>query len=405
VDKPITRSPVAIDELVPDPKNRRVHNQRNLGMIADALRSVGAARSIVIDEHNTILAGNGVTAAAREAGITRVRIIDAAGDELIAVRRTDLSDEQKRDLAIYDNRTGELATWNDEQLRADLEVGLSLRPFWTAEHEAALLARAPKSGRTDPDDVPAERATSIVRGDLFELGQHRIVCGDSTNEADVATALAGTTPALMVTDPPYGVQYDPAWRAQAGVNRSTKKLGLVANDHNADWRAAWTLFPGAIAYVWHAGLKASIVEASLVASGFELRSQIIWAKDRMALSRGDYHWQHEPCWYAVRGGEPGHRTDDRTQTTLWPIPAREDSGHGHGTQKPVECMARPMRNHLAPEVFDPFLGSGTSLIAAEMLSRRCFALELQPQYVQVAIDRWQAFTGQKAVKVGEAIRG
>ena len=163
------------------------------------------------------------------------------------------------------------------------------------------------------------------------------------------------------------------------------------------------LFGGRAAYVWHAGLKASTVEASLLASGFELRSQIIWAKDRMALSRGDYHWQHEPCWYAVRAGEKGNRTNDRTQTTVWTIPARDDSGHGHGTQKPVECMARPMRNHHAPEVYEPFCGSGTSLIAAERLCRRCFAIELEPVYVQVAIDRWEAFTGRKAVKLGEIV--
>jgi DNA modification methylase len=208
----------------------------------------------------------------------------------------------------------------------------------------------------------------------------------------------------MVTDPPYGVEYDPTWRAEAGVNRNTKKLGLVANDDCADWRAAWMLFPGAVAYVWHAGLKASIVESSLTSSGFALRSQIIWAKDRLALSRGDYHWQHEPCWYAVRHGAASQRTDDRTPTTLWTIPAREDNGHGHATQKPVECMRRPMQHHAIPEIYEPFAGSGTTLIAAEQLGRRCFAMELEPQYVQVAIDRWEQFSGATATKVGAAIR-
>jgi DNA modification methylase len=208
----------------------------------------------------------------------------------------------------------------------------------------------------------------------------------------------------MVTDPPYGVDYDPSWRADAGVNHNPQKMGRVTNDDRADWREAWALFPGNVAYVWHAGLKASIVETSLVVSGFELRSQIVWAKDRLALSRGDYHWQHEPCWYAVRHGAPGRRTDDRTQTTLWTIPARDDSGHGHGTQKPVECMARPMRNHEVSDVYEPFAGSGTTVIAAEQLTRRCLAIEIEPRYVQVAIDRWEAFTGSTALKVGEATR-
>jgi DNA modification methylase len=130
-----------------------------------------------------------------------------------------------------------------------------------------------------------------------------------------------------------------------------------------------------------------------------MRAQIIWAKDRLVLSRGDYHWQHEPCWYAVRTGTSVHRTDDRLQTTLWAIPSRDDAGHGHSTQKPVECMARPLRNHHALAVYDPFLGSGTTLIAAEQLSRRCYAIEIAPSYLQIAIDRWEAFTGKTAVKV------
>ena len=247
--------------------------------------------------------------------------------------------------------------------------------------------------------MPDERPTTIQRGDLFALGTHRVLCGDSTNAEDVGRLLGGVTPVLMTTDPPYGVTYDPTWRVRAGVNRNTKKLGTVANDDNADWRQAWALFPGSLAYVWHAGLHASIVEASLAASGFELRSQIIWAKDRLALSRGDYHWQHEPCWYAVRAGQPGRRTDDRSQTTLWMIPARDDAGHGHGTQKPVECMARAIRNHDAPEVYEPFAGSGTTLIAAEQLGRRCFAIEIEPRYVQVILDRWEAFTGKPPVKL------
>jgi DNA modification methylase len=373
-------------------------------MVADALREVGAARSIVIDEDNVILAGNGVTAAAAEAGITRVRVIDAAGDELIAVRRSDLSEAQKRALAIYDNRTGELASWNVAQLQADKDAGLSLQPYWTVQEETALWTPAKTAGRTDPDDAPAERATDIASGDVFALGPHRLLCGDSTEPGTVTRLLDGVRPELMVTDPPYGVSYDPAWRAAAGVNHNTKKLGRVANDDRADWTEAWRLFPGDVAYIWHAGLKASIVQASLEQAGFVMRAQIVWAKDRLALSRGDYHWQHEPCWYAVRDGGAAHRTNDRTQTTLWTIPSRDDAGHGHGTQKPVECMARAIRNHAGAEVYEPFAGSGTTLVACEQHGRRCFAIELEPGYVQIAIDRWEAFTGQRAVKIDEAVR-
>ena len=237
-------------------------------------------------------------------------------------------------------------------------------------------------------------------GDVWQLGRHRLVCGDSTDPATVERALAGVRPHLMVTDPPYGVEYDPAWRNRAGLG-STKRVGKVENDHRADWREAWALFPGDVAYVWHGALHASTVAESLTACGFQIRAQVIWAKDRLVLGRGHYHWQHEPCWYAVRG--QGHWAGDRKQTTLWQIASRaQDAETVHGTQKPVECMRRPMENNSSPgqAVYEPFSGSGTTLIAAEVAGRVCHAVELAPAYVDVAVLRWQAFTGQQAVLEG-----
>jgi DNA modification methylase len=203
----------------------------------------------------------------------------------------------------------------------------------------------------------------------------------------------------MVTDPPYGVEYDPAWRQRAGIAGAGTATGKVLNDDQADWREAWALFPGDVAYVWHAGLFAGTVADSLAACDFVLRSQIIWAKSQMVMSRGDYHWHHEPCWYAVRKGKTGHYAGDRKQTTLWQIPKPAKSETGHGTQKPVECMRRPIENNSSPgqAVYEPFSGSGTTLIAAEMTGRSCHAIELNPAYVDVAVLRWQAFAGQQAV--------
>jgi hypothetical protein len=197
------------------------------------------------------------------------------------------------------------------------------------------------------------------------------------------------------------VDYRPDWRGRAGVNANTGKMGRVANDDRADWREAWALFPGSVAYVWHAGRFASLVQESLIACGFDIRAQIVWAKDRFALSRGHYHYQHEPCWYAVKG--TAHWKGDRSQSTLWTIPAREDRGHGHGTQKPVECMRRPIVNNSAPgqAVFEPFSGSGTTIIAAETTGRVCHAIEISPAYVDVAVIRWQEFAGADAVLDGD----
>jgi DNA modification methylase len=158
-----------------------------------------------------------------------------------------------------------------------------------------------------------------------------------------------------------------------------------------------------VAYVWHGALHAGTVAESLTDCGFQVRAQMIWAKERLVLGRGHYHWQHEPCWYAVRNGAKGHWAVDRKQTTLWSIPSRDqDADTVHGTQKPVECMRRPIENNSSPgqAVYEPFSGSGTTLIAAEMTGRACRAIELSPTYVDVALLRWQAFTGQEAVLEG-----
>jgi DNA modification methylase len=263
-------------------------------------------------------------------------------------------------------------------------------------------------GNCDPDEVPEPPAEPFSkRGDLWILGEHRILCGDSTSAEAVARLLGTEKPHLMVTDPPYGVSYDPSWRERAGCATNGKKLGKVANDDRADWREAWALFTGDVAYVWHAGLHAAEVQVSLESVGFKMRSQIIWVKDRFALSRGDYHWHHEPAWYAVRDGSTGHWNGDRSQSTRWDIPAREDDGHGHGTQKPVECMARPIKNNSKPgeSIYEPFSGSGTTIIASEQLGRRCFAMEWEPRYVDVAVARWEKFTGKKAVRCDLAPSG
>lgn len=230
------------------------------------------------------------------------------------------------------------------------------------------------------------------------LGTHRLLCGDATSEADVARLLGDLRPHLMVTDPPYGVNYDPAWRNETGAAKTTR-TGKVMNDDRADWRAAWALFPGEVAYVWHGALHTGTVAESLLACGFDIRAQIVWAKERLVLSRGHYHWQHEPCWYAVKG--KGHWSGDRAQSTLWSIPSRDqDAATVHGTQKPVECMRRPMLNNASPgqAIYEPFSGSGTTLIAAETTGRTCLAMELDPAYVDVAVTRWQSFTGKDALR-------
>lgn len=268
---------------------------------------------------------------------------------------------------------------------------------------------------TPAPPLPAKPKTKL--GDLILLGEHRLVCGDATDPAAVGLALDGAVPAIMVTDPPYGVEYDPAWRTKAGLG-ATERTGLVVNDDVADWTAVWRLFPGSVAYVYHGGLHSATVQRSLEAAGFAVRAQIVWIKPKLVISRGHYHWKHEPVfwaerpaddddegllaeesWYAVRNGSTAKWKGGRKQSTVWPIGFSEDIETTHGTQKPVECMARPMRNHDLPgPVYEPFAGSGTTIMAAQQLGRPCVAIELSPGYCDVIVDRWEAFTGRKAIR-------
>jgi DNA modification methylase len=404
----LQRLAVPVSSLHEDPKNARTHSDHNIQAIKNSLEMFGQQKPIVVVEDGTVIAGNGTLRAAKNLGWKEIAAVKFDGGD----RTKALA------YAIADNRSAELALWDGEKLRTmlkDLEkngIDLESLAFGKKELDGVLNELGHRGQEIIEDEVPEVPEVPVSKlGDLWLLGGHRLLCGDATKTEDVEKVLNGEKPSLMVTDPPYGTNYDPEWRRRIrGVTHKTKKMGLVANDDQADWTPAWRLFPGDVAYVWHAGNKASIVEKSLSSCGLLPRAQIIWAKDRLALSRGDYHWQHEPCWYMVREGKKSMRTADRTQTTLWKIPthmaeenttlwvipAREDDGHGHGTQKPVECMARPIRNHLFELVYDPFLGSGTTVIAAEQLSRRCFGIEIEPQYCDVIVKRWQIFTKKSA---------
>jgi len=247
-------------------------------------------------------------------------------------------------------------------------------------------------------------------GDIYELGNHRLMCGDSTNPDNVKALLNGNEPILMCTDPPYGVNYDPGWRDKAG--KGCKAFGKVKNDDKINWSLVWHLFPGSIAYIWHAGKYCSEVEKSLTDCDFEIISQIIWQKQNFALSRGDYHWKHEPCWYAVKKGHQHNWQGARDQHTVWEISSlnafgknkdQDEERTNHSTQKPIECMARPIRNNTAEGegVYDPFVGSGTTIIAAEKLNRICYAMEIDPGYCDICVARWVKLTGKKAKLLNE----
>ncbi len=390
---------VPIARVKPWVQNPR-KNAKAVGPVADSIRTFGWGRPLVINMwpgcEGELIVGHTAWLAAHELKLTQV-----------PVRMRRMEPALAHALALADNKLGEISDWDPDELGRIIGGGelttaqLNIAGFSPAELQTL-------SGNADmaDDDVPPPPAVPITQpGDLWILGSHRLVCGDSTRADHVALALDGAQPDLMVTDPPYGVSLDSTWRDEFSPVKQ-KHTGLIRNDGRTDWTEAYALFKGSVAYVWHAGVYAAEVAAGLARTKLRVRQQIIWAKAALVMSRGNYHWQHEPCWYVVREGKTASWIGGRKQTTLWTIQSKvgftqkgtEDVDTTHGSQKPIECMARPIRNHKG-DVYDPFLGSGTTLIAAQKLGRRCFALELEPAYCDVVVSRWEKLTGGKAERV------
>ena len=394
-----------IADLIPYARNSRTHSDEQVAQIAASIHEFGFTNPVLIDEDGGIIAGHGRTLAAQRLKMTEVPTILLAG----------LTPAQKRAYVIADNKLALNAGWDIDFLKVELAdlssegFDLSLTGFDPNEL-AKLLDPDAVEGLTDPDDTPEAPAFPVsVPGDVWLLGRHRLVCGDSTDPLVVDKALAGVTPHLMVTDPPYGVEYDPTRRRAAQSKNSSPASGVVKNDDRADWSEAWALFPGDVAYVWHGMKTAAVVESSLTAAGFELRSQIVWAKTKATISpknmnpaTAGYNPQHECCFYLMRKGKRSGWNGDRSQTTLWSM-EHAKSETGHSTQKPVEAMKRPVENSSSPgqAVYEPFCGSGTTIIACEITGRACHAIELNPAYVDVAVLRWQEFAGKVATLEGD----
>ena len=388
-----------VAELRPADYNPRTISDEELGELEKSMAEFGYLEPIVWNERSGCVVG----------GHQRLKILKRQGVEEIDVVRVDLPPAKERTLNIALN--GIRGSF-DEALLADVlsELGVEDRALAgvTEVEFDEILDRVKASlepkVQGDPEAIPTDVQRRTRPGDLWLLGKHRLLCGDATVEEDVERLLMQDCPDLMVTDPPYGVDYDPAWRkraAEAGsISFSPKRLGTFKGDKSCDWTAAWFLFPGSIAYIWHASMKLGELLNSLVSAGFFPRAHIIWRKSSPVISRGAYNWQHESCLYAVRKGKKAGWIGPKNETTVWEIHSVNavptEQATDHSSQKPLEAMERPIRNHRADAVFDPFVGSGTTIIAAERMKRRCLALEIDPYYCDVAVRRWEEFTGKSA---------
>ena len=337
------------------------------------------------------------------AGNQRVRAAESIGWSQVPCRIADnLSESKMRSRIIKDNKSNGEFDWDILSTDYDMD---ELFDYGFTEIELGLGFGETEditSNEEEDSEVlePKQDKDAITKlGDLFELDGHRLICGDSTYPDTTLKVLGDFEPVIMVTDPPYGVEYDPSWRDAAG--KGCRAKGIVQNDDKVNWSVAWSLFNGNIAYIWHAAWFTSEIHKSIDDADFQIINQIIWKKQNFALSRGDYHWHHEPCWYAVRKGQNHNWKGGRAQSTIWEIAnlncfgksQEEDERTAHSTQKPLECMSRPIINHTdeGDYVYDPFLGSGTTLIAAEKLNRKCIGIELSPAYCDIIIQRWINF--------------
>ena len=384
----------SIDKPKPYLRNARKIPEKAIAKVAKSLAEFGWKQPLVVDSEGVIVVGHTRLLAAKRLGWNEVPVVVAS----------DLTSAQVKAYRLMDNRSHDETDWDLDILNLELNdlslesIDLALTGFELPEIERALLNGLDDAAADACPEVPEKPVTRL--GDVWVLGKHRLACGDATSAENVATLLDGAKPLLMVTDPPYGVEYDPAWRNEAAekghIAYAARSVGKVENDGRVDWADAYRLFPGSVVYVWHASMYAVDSGMSIVDSGFEIRATIVWGKPGFQISRGHYHWQHEPCWYAVRKGGKANWCGDRSQSTLWSVPTLDgQSRTGHGTQKPVELMERSIRNHKG-DVYDPFCGSGSTLIAADQQGRRCWAMEIDPAYCDVIVDRWERHTGQKA---------
>ena len=384
-----------IDKLVPYAKNSRTHSEDQIAQLAASIKEWGFTSAVLVDEQGGIIAGHGRVMAARKLGMESLPVMVASG----------WTEAQKRAYVIADNKLALNAGWDNELLALELaELGdlgfdVELTGF-TGDEIQALMPVEINEGLTDPDDAPAAPKNPITRpGDVWILGKHRVMCGDSTSVDDLGKLTESQLVNMWLTDPPYNVAYE----------GGTKEKLTIKNDSMGDdqfrqflrdaYTAADTVMkPGAVFYIWHADSEGYNFRGAAKDAGWTVRQCLIWKKSSIVMGRQDYHWKHEPCLYGWKDGAGHLWASDRKQTTIMEFDKPSRNGE-HPTMKPVALFEYQLLNNTkgGDLVLDSFGGSGTTLIAAEKNGRIARIMELDPKYCDVIVKRWQDFTGKQAV--------
>lgn len=390
----LTYKLIPIADLIPYARNSRTHSDAQVAKIASSIKEFGFLNPIITDGSNGIVAGHGRVLAAQKLGLK----------ELPCVEADHLTEAQKRAYVIADNRMALDAGWDAEMLKVELGdldaagFDLSLTGFDLGELENFLAE--PTEGLTDEDAVPDVPAVPVtVLGDVWVMGKHRLMCGDSTSIEHLQALCDGQLVDMWLTDPPYNVAYE----------GKTKEALTIKNDKMGDEpfrqflrdacvAADTVMKAGAVFYIWHADLEGYNFRGAAKDAGWTIRQCLIWKKQTMVMGRQDYHWKHEPCLYGWKDGAAHLWATDRKQTTILEFNRPSRNGE-HPTMKPVELFEYQMLNNTKGSdlVLDSFAGSGTTAIACEKHGRDARLMELDPKYCDVIVKRWQEFTGKDAI--------
>ena len=395
-----------IKDLKFDDKNFNKHTEFGMSLLEKSLRENGAGRSILLDKDNNIIAGNGIVEAAGQIGLEKVKIVEAKGDEIIAVKRTDISlnSEKGREMALADNATAKAdIDWDKEALQSEFDEeelnGWGIDTTDWQEPEEVVEDEAPEVDETSGPDSKL--------GGVYVLGEHRLMCGDSTDAGSVAILMDGAKANLLITDPPYNVEIVGGSHGESIEERKKKGALTIKNDKmesdefknflkSAFSTAESVMENGAAFYVWYASKEVVNFQTALEENNLVVRQELIWNKNSLVMGRQDYQWKHEPCLYGWKDGTHNWYSD-RKQTTVIDF-NRPTNSDDHPTMKPVELFAYQIQNSSKKNenVLDLFGGSGTTLVACEQLGRKCYMMELDPKYCDVIRKRyWILKTGSE----------
>lgn len=382
-----------INELVPYENNARI-NDKAVDIVANSIQEFGFKNPCIIDKNNVLVAGHTRVLACKKLGITKVPCIVA----------DDLTEDQIKAFRIADNSSAQVAEWDIDKLMKELDsIDYDMAQFGLAEQMAEIEKIIEENKEVEDDDyeMPEDIEIRIKDGEVWQLGRHRLMCGDSTRHEDVEKLMDGNLADMVVTDPPYNVAYEGKTEDALKIENDSMSSDDFLNFLNSAFSCMYNaLKEGGAFYVWFASREHINFETALKMNDLKVREELIWVKNSMTLGRQDYQWRHEPCLYGWKEGASHNWYNDRSQTTVLEFnkPNRNDI---HPTMKPVDLFAYQIKNSSKQGdlVLDLFGGSGTTLIACEELGRKANVMEYDEKYATAIIERWEKLTGQKAEKI------